>query len=220
MDGLMPYIPPVVEIAKAHGGGYVGVKLGVKEDVSGSEQADAVDISPVLEFPSADAAMTWINSDEYRAIKPIRTDNSTGPVAMFTANMLPAGFDTSKFGAYLSTLKSFKSPEAKAKFAEAYPPLLKANNAKFGATMIARVPMRGDGSDALLYSENCEDMHLAVLIGFPTYEGAVAYLSDPEFGMAQTKCRLDTMVGPLAVVKATSQADGPFPQYSGVPHER
>ena len=221
MDGLMPYIPPVVEIAKAHGGGYVGVKLGVKEDVAGSEQADGVDISPVLEFPSADAAMTWINSDEYRAIKPIRTDNSTGPVAMFTANMLPAaGFDTSKFGAYLSTLKSFKSPEDKAKFAETYPPLLKANNAKFGATMIARVPMRGDGSDALLYSENCEDVHLALLIGFPTYEGAVAYLSDPEFGMAQTKCRLDTMVGPLAVVKATSQADGPFPQYSGVPHER
>jgi uncharacterized protein (DUF1330 family) len=134
--------------------------------------------------------------------------------------MLPAKFDTSKFGAYISTLKSFKSPEDKAKFAETYPPLLKANNAKFGATMIARVPMRGDGSDALLYSENCEDMHLAVLIGFPTYQGAVAYLSDPEFGMAQTKCRLDTMVGPLAVVKATSQADGPFPQYSGVPHER
>ena len=220
LDKLMKYVPPVVETAKAHGGGYVGVKLGVKEDTAGSEQADAVDLSPVLEFPSVEAAKTWIDSDEYRAIKPIRTENSTGMVAMFAANMLPAGFDTSTFGAYLSTIKKFKSPEDKARFAEAYPPLLKANNAKFGATMIARVPMRGDGSDALLYSENCEDMHLAVLIGFPTYEGAVAYLSDPEFGIAQTQCRLDTMVGPLAVVKATSRADGPFPQYSGVPHER
>ena len=65
MDGLMPYIPPVVETAKAHGGGYVGVKLGVKEDILGSEQADAVDISPVLGFPSADAAMTWINSERH-----------------------------------------------------------------------------------------------------------------------------------------------------------
>ena len=220
MDGLMKHVPPVVDNLKAHGAGYVGVKLGVKADSAGSEQAEDVDLAPVLEFPSVESAKTWLNSDEYKAIKPLRTDNSTGPIAMFSANMLPENFDTATFGAYLSTLKKFKSPEDKAKFAQTYPPLLKANNAKFGATMIARVPMRGEGSEALLYSENCEDLNLAVLIGFPTYESAVDYLTDSEFGMAQTRCRIDTMFGPLAAVKATSKADGPFPQYSGVPHER
>jgi uncharacterized protein (DUF1330 family) len=219
-EGFMKYVPSVVETLKAHGGGYVGVKKGVKEDTKGSEQAESVDLSPVLEFPSVENALNWLNSDEYKEIKSIRTDNSTGPIAMFKANMLPQDFDTKSFGAYLSTVKKFKSPEDKNSFAEVYPPLLRGNNQKFGATMIARVPLRGEGSEAVLYSEHCEDLDLVVLIGFPTYDGAVEYLTDSEFGVKQTKCRIDTMVGPLAAIKATSKMDGPFPQYSGVPHER
>ena len=63
----MKYVPPVVETAKAHGGGYVGVKRGVKEDTAGSEQADAVDLAPVLEFPSVDAAMAAADAAEKTA---------------------------------------------------------------------------------------------------------------------------------------------------------
>ena len=55
---------------------------------------------------------------------------------------------------------------------------MKANNAKFGATMIARVPFRGDGSEAVLYQEQCDAYDFAVLIGFSTYENAVEYIND------------------------------------------
>ena len=191
--------------------------MGVKADTMGSEQASDVDLSPVLEFQSKENAISCLKSDAYQKIKPYRTSNSTGPIAMSEANLLPTDFDTSSFRAYLSTIKQFTDKKA---FAERYPPLMKANNEKFGATMIARVPLKGEGCETLMYSENCDDLDIAVLIEFPTYDACVEYLSDPEFGAKQTQCRIDNMTGPLTAIKATSKTDGPFLQYSGVSHER
>jgi uncharacterized protein (DUF1330 family) len=88
-EPFMKYSPAVAQMLKAHGGGYVGVKPGVKDDPVGSEDARDVDLAPVLELPSRAATTAWLNSDEYLAVKPFRTENSSGPIAMFEANLLP-----------------------------------------------------------------------------------------------------------------------------------
>ena len=215
-EPFMKYPPAVAQMLKAHGGGYVGVKPGMKDDTVGTEDAGAVDLAPVLELPSRAAATKWLNSDEYLAVKPSRTENSSGPIAIFEANLLPPDADTAAFGAYISTIKKFTDKET---FAEKYPPLMKANNAKFGATMIARVPFRGEGSEHVVYQEQCEEYDFAVLMGFPTYENAVEYLNDGEFGAQQTAVRRATTAGPLAAIKATSETMG-IPQHTGVPPVR
>ena len=148
-EPFMKYPPAVAQMLKAHGGGYVGVKPGVKDDAVGSEDARDVDLAPVLELPSRAAATKWLKSDEYLAVKPFR----------------------------------------------------------------------GDGSEAVLYQEQCDAYDFAVLIGFPTYENAVEYINDPEFGAEQTKVRRATTTGPLAAIKATSETMG-IPQHTGVPHVR
>ena len=142
---------------KARGAGYVGVKVGVKDDARGSEECGDVDLSPVLEFPSKEAALDFFGSDEYAAIKPLRTDNLHFRLACFEANLLPEDADTSKFGAYLATIKKMNDAET---FNAEYPPLMKANNAKFNATMIARHSIND-----VIFHENCEDYSFVVLIG-------------------------------------------------------
>jgi len=201
----------VCEQLKARGAGYVGIKVGVKEDARGSEECGDVDLSPVLEFPSKEAALDFFGSDEYAAVKPLRTENLHFRLAAFEANLLPEGADTSKFGAYLATIKKMNDAET---FNAEYPPLMKANNAKFNATMIARHSI-----DDVIFHENCEDYSFVVLIGFPTYEDAVAYVHDEEFGAKQTAVRTKCTTGPLAVINCTNKTDAQ-PQYTGVPHDR
>lgn len=196
---------------KVRGAGYVGIKTGVKEDARGTEDCDDVDLCPVIEYPNKEAALDFLNSADYAAVKPLRLDNTEFRLGCFEANLLPEDADTSKFGAYLATIKKLNDAET---FSAEYPPLLKANNGKFNATMIAKHAI----SD-LIYQENCEDYSFLVLIGFPTYDDAVTYLHDEEFGAKQTEVRRKCTTGPLAVIKCTNKTDAQ-PQYTGVPHER
>ena len=92
---------------RARGAGYVGVKTNVKEDSKGTEECDDVDISPVIEFTSKESAVEFLTSPEYVEIKHLRTDNLRFRLAVLEANLLPEGADTSKFGAYLSTILVF-----------------------------------------------------------------------------------------------------------------
>ena len=71
-----------------------------------------------------------------------------------------------------------------------------------------------------IWPYNCENYDFAVLIGFKTLEDAVNYVHDEEFGAKQTAVRLATTEGPLAAIGATNKTCGPFPQYTGVPHDR
>ena len=215
MEAFKAYPPLVAPMMAKYGGGYVGVKLGVSEDARGSELCEAVDIAPVLEFPKRDKCFEFLTSDEYAKIAPLRTDNSDFSLLAMDANLLPENFDTSTFGAYLVTMKKFTDP---ATFKEQYPPLLKANNEKFNATMIARVAFKDD--PALILSVGCEAYDFAVVIGFDSVDKAVEYIHDEEFGAKQTAIRLACTTGPLTVIKATSKIDGPFPQYTGTPHDR
>ena len=196
---------------RARGAGYVGVKTNVKEDSKGTEECDDVDISPVIEFTSKESAVEFLTSPEYVEIKHLRTDNLRFRLAVLEANLLPEGADTSKFGAYLSTIKKMNDPET---FNAEYPPLMKANNEKCNATIIARASI----ADLVLH-ENCEDYSFVVLIGFPTYEDAVEYLHNEEVGAKQTAVRRQCTTGPLAVIKCTNKTDAQ-PQYTGVPHDR
>jgi uncharacterized protein (DUF1330 family) len=216
-EAFMKYPLPVVQQLTKIGAGYVGAKGDFATDAKGVEQASSVSLSPVIEIPSKEKFFEWWNSPEYAAVKPLRTENSAGPIAVMEANLLPDGADTSAFGAYLSTIKKFTDKES---FGAEYPPLMKANNAKFGATMIARVPFRGEGAEKMIAQENCENYDFAVLIGFKTLEDAVNYVHDEEFGAKQTAVRLATTEGPLAAIEATNKTRGPFPQYTGVPHDR
>ena len=141
------------------------------------------------------SAKTWINSDEYRAIKPIRTDNSTGPVAMFAANMLPDGFDTSTFGAYISTIKKFKSPRTRrnrrrvSSAAKGEQRQVRRHDDRARAHARRRVrclavlrELRGHAPRGAHRLSTCE--------------GAVAYLSDPSLGLRKPSAGLTRWSGP------------------------
>lgn len=217
MEGFKAYPPLVAPMMKKYGGGYVAIKMGVSEDARGSEQAEAYDLAPVLEFPDRETLSTFFTSDEYAAIAPLRVENSDFSLVAFEANLLPDGFDTSAFGAYLLTLKKMTDP---AKFKEQYPPLMKSNNEKFSAQMIARVGMDPALDPATIMSVGCQGFDFAVLIGFRSYEDAVNYIHDEEFGAQQTCVRKESTSGPLTIVNAANKTDGPFPQYTGTPHDR
>jgi uncharacterized protein (DUF1330 family) len=45
-------------------------------------EGDPGPVSVVIEFPDAAAAMAWKSADNYKAILPMRLDNSEGPLVI------------------------------------------------------------------------------------------------------------------------------------------
>lgn len=68
------YAKAIAGLAEAHGGRYI-VRGGVTEQLEGEAPADAVggERVVVMEFPDADAARAYVESDAYRAGKALRT---------------------------------------------------------------------------------------------------------------------------------------------------
>ena len=68
------YMSKVGAVTEAFGGNYL-VRGG---DVSYQESESLGDRTVVIQFPSRDAALAWINSEQYQAIIKDRTENSIG----------------------------------------------------------------------------------------------------------------------------------------------
>ena len=75
-ERFLTYSSQVPAILARYGGAYV-VRGGAPERVDGPEPPERL---VVLRFESREAARTWRNSPEYRAILPIREATSTSRV--------------------------------------------------------------------------------------------------------------------------------------------
>ncbi len=76
-EGIEPYVPAAGPIL-ADAGGEVLV-ADVETDV---REGDAGHVTVVVRFDSKEAAEAWYTSNEYEAIKPLRTDHSTGVLVL------------------------------------------------------------------------------------------------------------------------------------------
>ncbi|SVB71407.1 uncharacterized protein METZ01_LOCUS224261 [marine metagenome] len=76
MEEYASKVPATIEAA---GGKYLVRSPAPFHD----EGESAEDIHVVVEFPSRDAALGWLNSDAYQAMLPGRLENSTGRVLIF-----------------------------------------------------------------------------------------------------------------------------------------
>jgi uncharacterized protein (DUF1330 family) len=73
LGAMQPYLDAVAGTIAASGGKYL-VAAGKTEVIEGGIGEYPVKV--VLEFPSAEAAKAWYNSEEYQAILPFRRRNS------------------------------------------------------------------------------------------------------------------------------------------------
>jgi len=67
---LKEYARAAGETIVAHGGGF-SVRASVLEDMAGKSDYDRF---VLIEFPDADSARGWYQSDEYQALIPIREE--------------------------------------------------------------------------------------------------------------------------------------------------
>ena len=77
-EGMGPYMAAVPETIAEHGGRFLVRHMGEKLYTEG----DPGPVSVVIEFPDAAAAMAWKSADNYKAILPMRLDNSEGPLVI------------------------------------------------------------------------------------------------------------------------------------------
>ena len=68
------YVEKVTPIAKKFGGEYI-VRGGETKVIEGNWRYPR---TIIIKFPSYQKALEWYNSDEYKAIKQIRLENSIG----------------------------------------------------------------------------------------------------------------------------------------------
>jgi uncharacterized protein (DUF1330 family) len=68
MEGYREYVKKAPEAVKLYGGKYLA-RGGANETLEGTWQANRL---VILEFPSAEQAKTWLNSDEYAPARALR----------------------------------------------------------------------------------------------------------------------------------------------------
>lgn len=64
--------------------------LLVADYASEPKEGSPGEVTVVLRFPSKDAAMRWYDSDAYREVRHLRTDNSTGHVVLCDEFVMPS----------------------------------------------------------------------------------------------------------------------------------
>jgi uncharacterized protein (DUF1330 family) len=72
-EAYKAYGPAVGPTLAAH-----GAELLVADFKSEAKEGDPAQVIVVLRFESSDAARAWYESEEYQAIRHLRTDNSEG----------------------------------------------------------------------------------------------------------------------------------------------
>ncbi|MDW3204469.1 MAG: DUF1330 domain-containing protein [Alphaproteobacteria bacterium] len=76
-NGIVDYLRRIDDTMEPFGGRYL-VHGGPKAVLEGDWPGDVV----ILEFPDRTSAEDWYASDAYRAIRPLRTENSKGDVIL------------------------------------------------------------------------------------------------------------------------------------------
>jgi uncharacterized protein (DUF1330 family) len=72
-DGYGAYPPAAFATMSGH-----ELEILVADYASEPKEGEPGSVTVVLRFPSKDAALGWYDSDGYREVKHLRTDNSTG----------------------------------------------------------------------------------------------------------------------------------------------
>ncbi len=76
-EAFEPYVPAVVPVITGAGG-----EIVVADFESDPVEGNPGHVTVVLKFESKDAINAWYTSDEYEAVKGLRTDNSEGQVTV------------------------------------------------------------------------------------------------------------------------------------------
>lgn len=85
-DAYVKYAQNAPATIAQYGGRYV-IRNGVKHELEGTPPGERW---VVLEFPSVERAKRWFDSEEYQAIRPIRTNASTGKLFIIEGYDAPA----------------------------------------------------------------------------------------------------------------------------------
>jgi uncharacterized protein (DUF1330 family) len=88
-DAGLSYLEQVEDTVKPYGGKWLA--QGEVTVIEGAWPGSVV----LMEFPTRQAATDWYDSDAYRAIRPLRTDNSIADLIF--VDQLPADFTVAGF---------------------------------------------------------------------------------------------------------------------------
>ena len=66
----------IADVVKEFGGKFL-VQLAAVHRFENQFNGKQVDVHGILEFPNSESAIAWYESDQYKAILPARTDNTT-----------------------------------------------------------------------------------------------------------------------------------------------
>lgn len=95
-DDVFTYIERIQDTMGPFGGRFL-VHGATPEVIEGPVDGGYV----LIEFPDMDKARTWYESDAYRAILPMRTDNMEGTAVLLQG--VPAGYDAAATGRAMRT---------------------------------------------------------------------------------------------------------------------
>ena len=85
-EAFEAYPPAVIPTILAAGGEVLAADFE-----SESVEGDPGHVTVVLKFDSKEAIKAWYASDEYEAVKPLRTDNSEGVITIADGFVMPTG---------------------------------------------------------------------------------------------------------------------------------
>jgi uncharacterized protein (DUF1330 family) len=131
--------------------------------------AKAMTLAVVLRFPSAEKALGWKKSEAYQAILPVRLETSTGPLVIVEGlgneDKVEGGV-----GAVLMAFVKVSDMENFKQYAGSVPKTLEPFSGQYLAKAL---PI----SAAAKFAERttAEDFTLAVMLGFPSVEKALAW---------------------------------------------
>jgi uncharacterized protein (DUF1330 family) len=83
-EGYKPYTPAVIPTLMAH-----NAEILVADHATTALEGSPPKSTIVLKFADHDAALGWVNSAEYQAIKHLRTDNSSGTMVIADEFVIP-----------------------------------------------------------------------------------------------------------------------------------
>jgi uncharacterized protein (DUF1330 family) len=85
-EGFAPYAPASAASIQPHGGEVLVADLATE-----AIEGEVLPVSVVMRFPDKAAIHAWYNSEEYKAIRPIRQAAAHGTLAFVDEFVMPTG---------------------------------------------------------------------------------------------------------------------------------
>jgi uncharacterized protein (DUF1330 family) len=85
-EGFAPYGPASAQSIQPHGG-----EVLVADFATEAIEGEVLPVTVVMRFPDKAAVHAWYDSEEYRAIRPIRQASAHGTLAFVDEFVMPTG---------------------------------------------------------------------------------------------------------------------------------